>query len=220
MKCLKKFQTVFWDFDGVIKDSVEVKSHAYCDLFSGFSNDVLSRLKLHHTLNGGISRFEKIPLYLEWAGMNPSRGTVDEYCSRFGELVKERVVNAAWVPGAEELLRKNPWRQLFILVSATPDDELKGIIDQLGLADCFAKVYGASIAKSRAIQESIETYGLVAGECLMVGDAKSDYEAALANGVPFLLRRHALNAGVFENYEGLSVTDFSGMVNGERKLEQ
>ena len=32
----KEIETIFWDFDGVIKDSVKVKSDAYEQLFSPF----------------------------------------------------------------------------------------------------------------------------------------------------------------------------------------
>lgn len=42
----------------------------------------------------------------------------------------------------------------------------------------------------------------------MIGDARTDLEAAKSNGVPFLLRRHETNADVFSDYTGPSVNDF------------
>ena len=55
---------IFWDFDGVIKDSVQIKSKAFGNLFAQFGNIISKRVIEHHESNGGMSRFEKIPIYL------------------------------------------------------------------------------------------------------------------------------------------------------------
>ena len=60
---------LFWDFDGVIKDSVDVKTCAFVSLFKNFGSEVLNQVVEHHEANGGVSRFEKMPLYLDWAGV-------------------------------------------------------------------------------------------------------------------------------------------------------
>jgi hypothetical protein len=70
---VKEFKIIFWDFDGVIKDSVIVKSKGYEKLFLSFGKEVVERVNQHHEANGGVSRFEKIPLYLSWAG-EPANG--------------------------------------------------------------------------------------------------------------------------------------------------
>ena len=54
---LKEKQIVFWDFDGVIKDSVSTKSMGYEKLFSRFGEEVVKRVNNHHAANGGVSRF-------------------------------------------------------------------------------------------------------------------------------------------------------------------
>jgi hypothetical protein len=43
----------------------------------------------------------------------------------------------------------------------------------------------------------------------MIGDAQADLDAAVANQVPFLLRRHSSNNKVFATYTGTSVEDFT-----------
>ena len=48
---------VFWDFDGVIKDSVDVKTQAFIDLFDAYGSNVVQAVVAHHIKNGGISRF-------------------------------------------------------------------------------------------------------------------------------------------------------------------
>ena len=51
---------VFWDFDGVIKDSVAAKSDGFEKLFRPFGAEVARRVRQHHEAHGGVSRYEKI----------------------------------------------------------------------------------------------------------------------------------------------------------------
>lgn len=200
---------IFWDFDGVIKDSLEVKTRAFVELFEPYGAEVAGRVREHHLANGGMSRFDKLPLYLRWAGEESSQSRVSECCDRLGRLVLQGVIDAPWVPGVEAYLRSNPHRQNFVLVSATPQDELEQIIHALQLTGCFIRIFGAPTRKQDAIRTTLTECGLDASTCLMIGDARADLEAAQANQVPFLLRRHNTNSGVFANYTGFSVNDFT-----------
>lgn len=199
---------IFWDFDGVIKDSVAVKTEAFAHLFRPYGVELAQRVCAHHEANGGMSRFEKFPLYLEWAGESVTQEKVDECCRRFSQLALQGVINAPWVPGVEAILRRNPHQQEFVLVTATPQEEIEEILAEINLRTCFSGVFGAPISKKEAIRASLAARTLDASQCLMIGDAKADWEAALAYNVPFLLRRHSSNRRVFENYSGDSVEDF------------
>ena len=206
---LRKARVVFWDFDGVIKDSVEVKTQAFVKLFSSYGNEIASKVKDHHEANGGMSRFKKMPLYLEMAGQQVSDELIDVMCDRFRLLVFDGVVNADWIPGVDNYIRTNPFDQIFILVSATPQSELEVIIDRLDLTKCFNLIYGAPISKTVAIRESLMVLSVTPDDALMIGDARADQEASEANLVPFLLRRHNSNSKVFADYQGISINDFS-----------
>ena len=204
--CVHKL--IFWDFDGVIKDSVVVKTEAFAHLFLPYGVELAERVRAHHEAHGGMSRFEKFPLYLEWAGEPVTQEKVDACCRRFSKLALQGVINAPWVPGVEAILRRNPRQQEFVLVTATPQEEIEEILAAINLRACFSEVLGAPISKKEAIRASLAKRQLDASQCLMIGDAKADWEAALANDVPFLLRRHGSNRRVFENYTGDSVEDF------------
>ena len=75
---LKSAKTIFWDFDGVIKDSVVVKSDAFEQLFLPFGDEVAISVREHHEANGGMNRFEKLPIYLKWAGEEVTVELIDE----------------------------------------------------------------------------------------------------------------------------------------------
>lgn len=61
----KKAKVVFWDFDGVIKESVEIKTIAFIGLFEEFGSEVYNRVREHHIANGGMSRLKKNTTLLE-----------------------------------------------------------------------------------------------------------------------------------------------------------
>lgn len=208
---MREFSTIFWDFDGVIKDSVEVKTQAYLQLVKPFGVEVVERVREHHEAHGGMSRFDKFPLYLQWAGEESSQSRVSELCDQFSQLVLQGVIDAPWVAGVEGYLRSNRHKQVFVLVSATPQDELEQILLALDLATCFAEVFGAPTRKKDAIRKTLAVRGLDPHDCLMIGDARADLDAAEANQVSFLLRRHETNANVFADYTDPSVKDFTAL---------
>ena len=208
---MDSYNVIIWDFDGVIKDSVEVKSVAYYLLFEPFGHDIAARVRIHHESHGGMSRFEKLPIYLQLAGEEESVTQVNEYCLRFSQLVTKAVIDAPWVPGVEVYLRSNPYSQKFILVSATPHDELIAILDALHLKACFFDIIGAPVSKKKAIAMTLAAHSFDPVDCLMIGDAREDQNAAQENNVQFLLRRHATNAQLFVDYTGKSVKDFTGL---------
>jgi phosphoglycolate phosphatase-like HAD superfamily hydrolase len=206
---ISKAKIIFWDFDGVIKDSVDLKTQAFIRLFESYGEEVAGKVKAHHEANGGMSRFKKIPFYLEMAGEVVSKELVDVMCNRFSNYVFDGVVNADWVPGVEDYIRYNRFNQTFILVSATPQQELEIIMDRIDLAGHFTRIYGAPVSKAEAILEGLSFMSIDPAYALMIGDASADYEAAKANSVPFLLRRHTSNLQVFTGYEGPSIKDFT-----------
>jgi len=199
---------IFWDFDGVIKNSVEVKSNAFVQMFESFGSDVAKKVKSHHEANGGMSRFDKLPIYLEWSGQSPSLILVDEYSEKFSVLVKEKVIESDWVPGVFEYILKNSYNQTFFLVTATPQSEIEEILESLQIRSYFCKVVGAPIKKDEAISVLLCENSIEPNETVMIGDSSSDYDAAIANCVPFILRRTNLNLILQENLSCLMIEDF------------
>ena len=104
---LKSKNLIFWDFDGVIKDSVNLKTAAYENLFLSFGLEIAGRVRRHHEANGGLSRFNKIPLYLEWAGQSASHEQIEFFCEKFSQAVMHAVINSPWVHGVQEYLLKH-----------------------------------------------------------------------------------------------------------------
>ena len=199
---------IFWDFDGVIKDSVNVKTWAFMNLFDKCNNEIKERIRLHHESNGGMSRYDKIPIYLKYMNLKPTKKLINRYSEKFGSMVVEKVVSSPWVPGVVEYLESKKAGQRYIVTSATPKDELIYILKELKLLAIFDDVFGSPITKSNSIKNCLKKYGIDPRLCLMYGDAKQDFIAAQENDIPFILRQHDSNQEFKKQYKGISIKDF------------
>lgn len=199
---------IFFDFDGVIKESLDVKTNAFVKLFEPFGADVSQRVRKHHLDNGGMSRYDKFPIYLSWANQPTTADALNEYCNQFSKLAFQGVVDAKWVPGVKEYISRSAQGAILVVVSATPQQEMEDILVVLNFRSYFTAVFGSPTSKKDAIRQSLEKYRIAPEECLMIGDAKADMDAASHNNVPFLLRLHDTNKELFAQYSGETINDF------------
>jgi phosphoglycolate phosphatase-like HAD superfamily hydrolase len=199
---VKEYKILFWDFDGVIKESISAKADAFERLFACFGSTVANRVRQHHEAHGGLSRYEKIPLYLRWAGEPVTEAKVDEFCRRFSEHALQAVIDSPWVPGVREYIDTQWQRQRFVLLTATPCEEMMQVLRAVSLLEHFREVHGAPTAKAAAIADVLERWGCAPADALVIGDSDTDLDAAEANCVPFLLRRTAYNSGLQRRFCG------------------
>ena len=190
---IKKAKTIFWDFDGVIKDSVSVKSDAFEELFLPFGSDVAKKIRMHHEDNGGMSRYDKLPIYLNLAGEKYSKDLIIKYEKQFSKLVMNRVINSPWVEGALEYIKTNYKAQKFFLITATPQKEIEEILKKLEISKYFKKVIGSPTNKKDALKIILSNENINLDDSIMIGDSCSDYEAAKENNVFFVFRKTDLN---------------------------
>jgi len=206
-----KARVVFWDFDGTIKETVEVKAQAFIRLFGHFGEKIKGQIKEHHEANGGMSRFTKIPLYLTWAKGQASEEEIDNMCKQFSRIVFESVIKSEWVLGVNEYLISQHSKQDFILITATPQEEIEQILTSLGIKSCFKEVFGAPSRKEVVIRDVLDRLEYSSSETVMVGDSEEDLKAAQVNAVPFVLRRTLHNSSLQAFFNGPM---FNDMKNG------
>ena len=54
---------IIFDFDGVIVESVNIKTIAFKKIYKKYGNEIVNKVVDHHLSNGGMSRFEKFNYY-------------------------------------------------------------------------------------------------------------------------------------------------------------
>jgi phosphoglycolate phosphatase-like HAD superfamily hydrolase len=191
-KLLSSVEIIFWDFDGVIKESVKIKSNVFKDLFLPYGEHVAKKVCDHHENNGGMSRFKKIPLYLSWTNEPVTTKNIDFFCNDFSSKVVQQVIDSPWAPGVLKHLNSNN-KKKHVLVTATPYNEIKFILKNLNIDFLFDKIYGAPTEKSDAIFNYLKNVNINPEKSIMIGDSESDYRAAIENNIKFVLKRTDLN---------------------------
>jgi phosphoglycolate phosphatase-like HAD superfamily hydrolase len=181
------WQAFFFDFDGVLADSVEVKTKAFARLFEPFGPEVQARVVEHHRRHSGVTRVDKFRhYYREFLHQPLLDEELAELCRRFARLVVDEVVAAPEIPGAEAFLRLFVEKLPLFVVSAAPEGEVQEIVHRRGWIEYFREVRGAPRTKRENLEILVRTHSLNPGQCWFFGDAESDYRAAQACGVHFL----------------------------------
>lgn len=186
---IQKYDAIIFDFDGVLVESVDVKTNAFATLYSEYGEKIVEKVKEYHLLHCGISRFEKFRYYHE--SLLFKTLTKEEEIAlgdRFSQYVEDAVVESKYVAGAYNFLEKYYKLIPLFVASGTPDLELKRIIARRNMNHYFVSVHGSPAKKKDIIQNIVTKYNFVADRVLMVGDAIADYDGAIGAGVKFVGR--------------------------------
>jgi phosphoglycolate phosphatase-like HAD superfamily hydrolase len=183
----KGLDAVIFDFDGVLVDSVEMKTLAFAELYRGYGETVQNKVVEYHLQNKGISRVHKFRYYqTDILGETVNEEGIHALCDQFSSLVKDKVISAAMIPGAEETLQFLHEHSVPMYVaSGTPETELIDIINARKLQGYFKGIYGSPRTKTDILKDIILNNNYDALACIMVGDATEDYTAAYNNGCEF-----------------------------------
>ena len=198
-------KAIIFDFDGVLVESVDIKTNAFRNLFS-FSPRV-DEIVQYHIDNAGIPRFEKFRhIYKNILCEELTDERFYELSDQFSSLVIDAVVKAPCVPGASGFLKKI-WKTIPIFViSATPESELMEIIRRRNMGRYFRGILGSPAKKADNIGALIRKEHLDPKRTIYVGDAVNDLNAALEAGVRFVGRIHPAISDPFLGCAGVEKT--------------
>ena len=202
---------IFFDFDGVLVESVDIKTGAFAKLFERKGEDVVKKIIEYHLNNTGVSRYDKFKyIYKEILNRVLSDDEFKMLCNKFAVLVVNAVVGAPYVKGAKEFLENYASRYQCSIVTATPQEEIENIVQKRGTRRFFKAIYGAPTQKSDAVRFVLDKWRIKPNNALYVGDAMSDYIAAMNNSVNFIARINN-NESLFNNIQCLKVRDLSNL---------
>ncbi len=188
MPAVRFIQAAFLDFDGVILESVEVKTWAFKKLFEAYPQHI-GAIVSYHRKNTGISRFVKIKyIYKEIIKIPLSNEHFQYLCQRYSGLVFTRVLRCAFVKGAKEFLAKYYRKIPLFIISGTPQEEIREIVEQRKLSQYFQGVFGSPHRKDYWVNKILGDKKIPGRQTIFIGDAQSDYEAAQKGGCIFFAR--------------------------------
>ena len=202
-------KNIFFDFDGVIAESVSAKTDAFEAMYLPYGKDIASRVVEYHKLHGGVSRYEKFKYFhKEFLNEVINQEKIDELASQFSNIVLDKVINSDEVVGANYFIEKYHKKFQFWIITGTPTEEIEIITKKRGLIDYFLGLYGSPNNKRYWTEFLIKKHNLKRDEIVFLGDATTDMDAANFSKTHFALRENDENRVMFKDYEGQRFNDF------------
>ena len=182
-----KYQAIIYDFDGVIVDSVAVKSQAFAELYRPYGDEIMKKVVAYHLAYGGLSRYKKIRYFHQtYLGRKVAETELQQLGAKFSRLVLDEVLQARYIDGAREFLADYHREMDFYVCTGTPEQEILEIVERRDLKRFFKAVYGSPALKPAIIRRILTENTYTPENVLFVGDATTDYAAAEETGLPFV----------------------------------
>jgi HAD superfamily hydrolase (TIGR01549 family) len=180
-------KNIIFDFDGVILDSIPVKTEAFRKLFKDFPADKVEELIIYHIHNGGKSRYKKIEYFFdELLNWPVSKETIKKYATKYSELTKQELANKKYlIDDSIAWIKENYKNYNLHIASGADENDLKYICDKLEISKYFISINGSPKIKSEIVKDILENYNYKREETILIGDSINDYEAAKDNKVKF-----------------------------------
>ena len=170
---------IVFDCDGVLLESVDVKTRAFARIGGEYGAEARDRLVAHHVMHGGVSRYRKFEwLYREVLGRSISEEELEALNEKFVRYAYDEVMRCPMVPGAQETLDRWHGRVPMCVASGAPHVELNQVLEARGLSRYFVGIKGSPPGKADLLRNIVVETGARPSDSIMVGDAGTDQYAA------------------------------------------
>ncbi|MBY5949932.1 HAD hydrolase-like protein [Algoriphagus marincola] len=206
-----KITSIFWDFDGVILDSMNVRDWGFREIFKDFRKSQIEEIIQYHRINGGLSRYVKIRYFYEKIlGQAITEEKVLEYANKFSELMKmELIKKENLIQDTISFIEVNYHNYNFHIVSGSDQNELRYLCSELGLSKYFVSIHGSPTPKFNLVETLMRSYKYEERESILIGDSLNDFEAAKMNKISFYgynnLDLMSVGNGYIESFEHLNL---------------
>jgi len=185
MKNLTNKKAIFWDFDGVILDSMPIRERGFREVLSAYPEEQVNILIDFHSKNAGLSRYIKFDYFFKEIRKEENTQKLQEdLINQFSEIMKELLVDRSLLNNKVLSFRRNSLIPMHI-VSGSDGSELRYLCKELQIANLFVSIEGSPIAKIVLVENLIEKYNYSKEELCLIGDSINDYDAASQNGIDF-----------------------------------
>lgn len=160
-----------------------------------------------------MSRYEKFDYYHKnYLNSDIDSKTLNKLDKEFKRLVVDDVIEANEIEGAVDFLKKNHSKNKLYVNSATPEDEISEIIIRKGWEKFFTNIYGSPKSKLDNIKIILATEKKPLSELIFFGDAKSDFLAARAAEIDFVLLNTSTKKLSFSKEVIYSIKNFNELL--------
>jgi phosphoglycolate phosphatase-like HAD superfamily hydrolase len=182
---LSKYKTWFFDCDGVLLDSNQLKSESFNEVALPYGKENAQALVECNKRLGGVTRFEKFRYFFETILEKKSfEKELEKALYNFSTLVCEKLISCPETSGVRDFLGRLPTNTRKYVVSGGAQSEIQYVFKQRGLDIYFNGIYGSPNSKevimSNRVRSSDMQYPAV-----FIGDSRYDYEIAMRFNLDF-----------------------------------
>jgi phosphoglycolate phosphatase-like HAD superfamily hydrolase len=180
-------KNIIFDFDGVILDSIPVKTEAFRKLLTNFPKDKVDKLVEFHLKNAGMSRYKKIEYFFTHI-INESITNKDvlKYAEIYSQITKEELAQKKYlIKDSLDFIRENYKNYNMHIASGADEKDLRYICHKLRLEEYFLSINGSPKVKGEIVKDILYQYKYKFDETILIGDSINDAEAATVNGIDF-----------------------------------
>ena len=181
-------QAIFWDFDGVIINSMAVRDKGFIEVLKKYDDKVGLLLEFHRK-NGGLSRYVKFSYFFEEVLSDPSYGgkNLQFYTDQFSFIMKKLLTDKRLlIEDTLDFIKRCDADSIPMhIVSGSDGDELRYLCKKLEINHYFLSVDGSPTPKAELLGNLLTKYSYTPERCVLIGDSVNDYDAARINGVRF-----------------------------------
>ena len=187
MEFIRNKEVIFWDFDGVLMDSMSVRDKGFEVVLRDYPPEQVSRLMDFHHRNGGLSRYVKFRYFFEdIRNESVSEEEVNEWAAKFSAIMKASLLDKELlIKESNRFVRDNHQRFRMHIVSGSDGKELNYLCSELGIAKWFSSIHGSPTPKTEWVGKLIAQEGYDPSKCILIGDSNNDYQAAMDNRIEF-----------------------------------
>jgi phosphoglycolate phosphatase-like HAD superfamily hydrolase len=185
----RDYECVFWDFDGVLMDSNNVRTCAFRHSLENYPRSEVQELIIFHELNGGLSRYVKFDHFFNnILKVKPSKETLDECLRKFNDYCVSHLNDKKLLISEtkEMVFRLSSLNIDQHITSGSDEEELNKLCNNLDIAKYFRTIKGSPVPKTENIKSVLMELGYDLKKCVMIGDSINDRDAAASNGISFI----------------------------------
>lgn len=179
-------KAIFFDFDGVIVESNQVKKESFLEIFKSYSSSYDEILKYEEKC-GPLSRFDKVRDIRKILNIDDD-AIEEKWLNKYKDLTIKNVINADYVNGSIEFLEFLHGKYKLFLLSNTPLDDLLEIVHEKDIAHFFDDIFGSPVVKAEILMDYKIKHNYQNSEILFIGDNLTDLSAGLDAEVMFIGR--------------------------------
>lgn len=180
-------KVIFWDFDGVILNSNEVRDSGFVEVLNDFPKDEVEKLLSFHRKNGGLSRYVKFRYFFEEIRKESiTEEEVKAWALKFSKIMLDKLKDKSLlISETIEFIKNNYQHYKMHIVSGSDQNELRELCKSLNIDKFFISIHGSPTPKNDLVKNILMEHNYVPESSILIGDSINDFEAAEVNNLHF-----------------------------------